>query len=169
MTFFRMVTAGGTAASESVLVANGRWQDILQAGNIIFLLRAHGDWWQEERITADLIDSDTDGRATVDVTPLRDALLQKLQDLGPWDMRIDRPARGAVSAADGHFIFHLSTQGGAKVAAALRLPAHIPPQHGASAAVDSGVAFARRWPQGHAMADLSMPNEAVRRVSDALG
>ena len=39
------------------------------------------------------------------------------------------------------------------------MPAHIPPQHGASAAVDSGVAFARRWPRGHAMADMSTPNE----------
>ena len=139
------------------------WQNVLQAGNMIFLLRAHTSWWEEERITADLIDGDIGGRAAVDVTPLRDALqLQLMQD---------RPARGAASVAHGHFIFHLSTQSGDKVAGALRLPAHIAPQNelGTSSTVDSVVAFARRWPP-------LMPSRACARrarslagVSHALG
>lgn len=152
-TFFPLVSASGTAPSEAAWVANGRWQNVLQAGNMIFLLRVHTSWWEEERITADLIDSDIGGRAAVDVTPLRDALqLQLMQD---------RPARGAVSAAHGHFIFHLSTQSGDKVAGALRLPAHIAPQNelGTSSTVDSVVAFARRWPSTHAIARLRTPSE----------
>jgi hypothetical protein len=170
MTFFPLVSGDGTAASEAVCVADGSWQNVLQAGRIIFLLRAHVNWWEEERITADLIDSDSGGRAVVDVTPLRDALKAQLQEhrLRPASRHHpqlhDAPARSAVSAAAGHFIFHLSTQSGDKVAAALRLPSNIAP-HGQSArgsspaAVDCGVAFARRWPATHAIARLHDANE----------
>ena len=151
MAFFPLVCRGGAAASDAVWVAEGFWQNVLQAGNIIFLLRAHKWWDDEERITADLVDSDSGGRATVDVTPLRDALKRALgQEL---------PARGAVSAAHGHFIFHLATQSGGKAAAALRLPATISPGSCFGSAVDSGVAFARRWPATHAIARLRTANE----------
>ena len=160
MTFYPIVAEGRTAASEAVWVAHGGWQNVLHAGNIIFLLRAHNSWWHDARLTADLIDSDSGGRASVDVTPLRDALKGQLAG--------DAPARGAVSAANGHFIFHMQTkrrmtvQGpqASKVAASLRLPAAIPPPHRDSpctgSAVDSEVAFARRWPYHHAITQVGM-------------
>ena len=158
MAFFPRTSGGGAAASDATWVAEGSWQNVLHAGNTVFLLRAHASWWEDATIMADVLDTDTGGRAAVDVTPLRDALRQQL---GP-----DRPTRGAVSAAEGHFIFHMGTEGGAKVAAALRLPAHVPPQSGRPRArggsapiVPSGVAFARRWPASHSIARLHSPNE----------
>ena len=158
MSFFPAVECGGTAPSASVWIAEGDWQNVLQAGNLVFLLRAHPSWWEAEDITADLLDTDTGGRAVVDVTPLRDALRAELR------AAFDRPARGAVSAVDGHFIFHLSTQSGAKAAAALRLPAHVPRRglgndNCVDPSADAAVAFARRWPATHGIARGDLTNE----------
>lgn len=162
LTFYPMTAKGATAASEAVWPVNGRWQNVLQAGNIVFLLRAHDSWYSDERITADLLDSDTGGRAVVDVTPMRDALKRELLDNpGPA-----QPTRGAVSAVDAHFIFHTGTTQGAKVAAALRLPAHIPIRDDAAAddpapTMDAGVAFARRWSALYLISSLPDPKEQV--------
>ena len=149
MAFYPAVACSGTAPSGSAWVAEGEWQNVLQAGNIVFLLRAHSSWWGEHELKADLLDTDSGGRATVDVTPLRDALREELEAAS------DRPSHGAVSAVEGHFIFHLSTQSGAKAAAALRLPARIAAQElRADPAVDAAVVFARRWCPMHALARL---------------
>ena len=153
MAFFP-ISRGGTAASDSVWVVTGDWQNVLNAGKLVFLLRAHNSWWTDEAITADVLDADSGGRAVVDVTKLRDALLLELGS--------ERPAGCAVSAADGHFIFHMRTTSGAKAAAALRLPAHIPAPGGApthSPPEREAVAFARRWPTTHAIARLAAADE----------
>jgi len=166
MAFFPAVGSGGAAASDSVWVASGEWQNVLHAGQVVFLLRSHANWWEDSELTADLLDTDTGGRAVIDVTPLRDALLRELASDGIRGVSEPAlPARCAVSAADGHFVFHLNTRCQAKAAAALRLPAQITPppqQHGptdATQRVDAVVAFARCWPATHAIARLKSANE----------
>ena len=149
MSFFPLTTNGGEDPSASVRVAAGEWQNVLHAGDVVFLLRA-GDWWSDDRITADVLDTDTGGIAEVDVTPMRDALRLAL------DRIRDRPARGAVSAADGHFIFHLSSERGCKAAGSLRLP-RISPE--GIVATDAAVVFARCWPIDHPISEMGERNE----------
>ena len=162
MAFFPAVSSCGTTPSSAVWQVTGSWQNILQAGKIVFLLRAHDSWWQDEAITADVLDIESGGHAVVDVTPLRDSLLELL--IG------DHPRRCAVSAADGHFIFHLGTKSGAKLAGALRLPAHIAAPEGlhiprmdgylhAPPSSEAEVTFARRWPATDAIARMSAAEE----------
>eukprot|EP01052_Picozoa_sp_SAG31_P017660 SAG31_NODE_1218_length_9303_cov_4.349087_4_plen_187_part_00 len=152
MSFFPGVSGHKTTISEAVWAVDGNWDNVLAAGKVIFLLRTCS-WWDDEEITADVLDTDSGGRAVVDVTPMRDAL--RLQLTGH-----DSPERCAVSAADGHFIFHLHTQSGAKVAAALRLPTTIESQKPvqAGSAVDA-VSFVRSWPTEHVISRMGAPNE----------
>ncbi|EOD27570.1 hypothetical protein EMIHUDRAFT_443137 [Emiliania huxleyi CCMP1516] len=174
MAFLPTTSRHGAAAASTKRVAVGSWQNVLHCGRCVFLLRAlrvgqaHRSWWEDEAITADVLDLESGGVAAVDVTPLRDALEQQLSlppagvTFGRLDSKQlirDEPVRCAVSAADGHFLFHASTQSGAKVAAALALPDHVAPQDGgprggrgggaAAPAVSGGVVFARRWPSSH--------------------
>ena len=153
MSFFSGLS-GDNTVSDSVWVIEGKWENILTAGKVVFLLRSCS-WWDDEEITADVLDLDSGGRTVVDVTPMRDAL--RLQLSGK-----DIPQRCAVSAADGYFIFHLHTQRGTKLAAALRLPMNIDKQDsgGVQPAADAAaVAFAQHWPATHAISRLSKPNE----------
>ncbi|KAH8092033.1 hypothetical protein JL720_5610 [Aureococcus anophagefferens] len=153
----------------------GVWANVLHAGRVVFLLREHGDWWSDERLAADVLDTDTGGRAVVDVTPMRDALRAAVrarieprsQYRGPLAAGVeaalggypefDRHTRCAVSAADGHFLFHVTTAAGAKVAASLPLPASI----AADGAVDGAVpaAFAVRWPKDDPIARPGLSRE----------
>mmetsp|Transcript_31571 Transcript_31571/g.104245 ORF Transcript_31571/g.104245 Transcript_31571/m.104245 type:complete len:594 (-) Transcript_31571:735-2516(-) len=178
MAFLPTTSRHGAAAASTKRVAVGSWQNVLHCGRCVFLLRAHRSWWEDEAITADVLDLESGGVAAVDVTPLRDALEQQLSlppagvTFGRLDSNQlirDEPVRCAVSAADGHFLFHASTQSGAKVAAALALPDHVAPQDGrprggrgggaAAPAVSGGVVFARRWPSSHKIARLRSPLE----------
>jgi len=163
MAFFPAVSSCGTTPSSAVRLVTGNWQNILQAGKIVFLLRPHDSFWQDKAITADVIDMESGGKAVVDVTPLRDALLKLL-------IGSEQPRRCALSAADGHFIFHLGTKSGAKLAGALRLPTHIAAQGGlhiprmdgdlhAPPSSEAEVAFARRWPATDAFARMSAADE----------
>jgi hypothetical protein len=175
MTFFPAVGGGGAETSAAAWVADGQWANVLHAGRVVFLLREHGDWWSDGHLAADVLDTDTGGRAVVDVTPMRDALRAAVRARNPPGSRyrgplaagveaavggypeFDRHKRCAVSAADGHFLFHVTTAAGAKVAASLPLPASI----AADGAVDGAVpaAFAVRWPKDDPIARPGLSRE----------
>lgn len=74
---------------------------------------------------------------------------------------LDAPTRQAVSATRDHFVFHINTASGAKVAGALRLPIAA---GGAQCSRDAQpapvtVSYAKRWTGSHSAALLRDPQE----------
>ncbi|KAH8076758.1 hypothetical protein JL721_782 [Aureococcus anophagefferens] len=80
-----------------------------------------------------------------------------LEFLGGGDLVVQVVDRTRAPAADGHFLFHVTTAAGAKVAASLPLPASI----AADGAVDGAVpaAFAVRWPKDDPIARPGLSRE----------
>lgn len=162
MAFFPAAPPGGQSPSATTRVIGDGYQNILHAGGQLFLLRS-ASWWGSGPVPADIVDLHAGGWVRVDVAPLRDAL-RRLMPSGGRGLSggfLDAPTRQAVSATRDHFVFHINTASGAKVAGALRLPSAA---SGAQCSRDAELApatvsYAKRWTGSHAAALLSDPHE----------
>lgn len=160
MAFFPAAPPGGQSISATTRAIGDGYQNILHAGGQLFLLRS-SSWWGNGSIPADIVDLHTGGWVRVDAAPLRDALRQLMPSGGRGGGFLDSPTRQAVSATQNHFVFHINTDSGAKVAGALRLPSAA---CGAQCSRDAElvpatVSYARRWTGSHAAASLRDPHE----------
>jgi len=59
MAFLPTTSRHGAAAASTKRVAVGSWQNVLHCGRCVFLLRAHRSWWEDEAITADVLDCES--------------------------------------------------------------------------------------------------------------
>ena len=149
--FFPAATAKRSTWSSKVQVIGRSHQNILHCGEHLFLL-CHGDWWHDPQLFADVLDIQEGTYQKIDITKLRDGMAELLGD--------DNLRRSAVSSTRDHFVFHVNTFSGAKIAGAVRLPKT---KGGASSAAEAPcseapVSFAKKWPDGP-MAELEEPSE----------
>ena len=152
--FFPAAAAGSCSSTQQVV---GRsHQNILHCGEHLFLL-CRGNWWHDAQLYADVLDLQHGTYRKMEITSMRDALVERLGD--------DAPQRQAVSATRDHFIFHVNTVKGFKLAAAVRLEKR--PGGACQAAqapcTKAEVSFAKAWPKGHPMAKLIEPDAWQRR------
>lgn len=170
MAFFAPSGPDAVTPCDTLRVIRGHYQHVLQCGDRIFLLH-ECSWWYDDRILADVVDLYDEAPAVrVDVTPLRDALASLLAGTSQGQNFGDPPSRHAVSATRNHFVFHINTASGAKLAGAVELP----PSSCANGDVLGSdrkpvlatVSYARRWGPGHIISKMEEPNEMP--VEDAL-
>lgn len=143
---------GSCTWSSKMQVIGRTHQNILHCGEHLFLL-CHGNWWSDEQLFADVLDMREGTYQKIEITKMRDDMAQLLGD--------DSARRQAVSSTRDHFVFHVNTFTGKKIAGAVRIPKIA---GGASSAVDppssmAPVSFAKSWASGEPIAELEEPNE----------
>ncbi|CAJ1384217.1 unnamed protein product [Effrenium voratum] len=143
--FFPAAAGNRSTWSSRMQVIGRTHQNILHCGEHLFLL-CHGNWWQDPRLFADVLDLQEGGCERINITKLRDDMAELL---GDEDAR-----RQAVSSTRDHFVFHVNTSNGAKVVGAVR-----PPKSKGGTTAEAPVSFAKIWPSGHPMAQLREPRE----------
>ena len=155
--FFPAAAEQGSTWSKKMQVIGRTYQNILHCGEHLFLL-CRGNWWHDERLFADVLDMEAGTYQKIDITKLRDVLAELLGD--------DSSGRQAVSSTRDHFLFHVNTLTGTKIAGAVRLPKATGDAPGASfkaapceAPLEAPVSFAKMWPSSHPIAQLEQPNE----------
>jgi len=149
---FFPAAAGSCTWSSQMQVIGRTHQNILHCGEHLFLL-CHGNWWHDEQLFADVLDMREGTYQKIDITKMRDDMAQLLGD--------DSARRQAVSSTRDHFVFHVNTFTGKKIAGAVRIPKTT---GGTSSAVDAPcsmapVSFAKSWGSGEPIAQLEEPNE----------
>ena len=117
MAYFPALTKAGI--SDSVrLISSHCWQNILQIGDQLFLLRKCYDWWTDRSLAADVLHIPTGGWLQLDISPFRDKLRLQL-------LNVDISRGGmstAVSATASHFVYRVCTASKHAVVGSLLLP-----------------------------------------------
>jgi len=165
--FFPAVNCVAEPTAGKVFEVPSVYQNVLHCGEQVFLLhRCH--MWDADDVMADVLHLEAGKWLEVNIGQL----LQRLRELVGNDER----ELSAVSATRDHFIIHITTSTGAKVAGAVRLPnaastgilcAERPPpppqeRRWTRTGLDRSkveVSFARRWEPGNPIATMSQPHE----------
>ena len=129
MAYFPALTKAGI--SDGVrLISSQCWQNILQCGDQLFLLRKCYDWWTDRRLAADVLHIPTGGWLHLDISPFRDKLRLQLldEDISPFPNAVEEGGGGtkiessAVSATASHFVYRVCTASKHAVVGSLLLP-----------------------------------------------
>ena len=146
--FFPAAAKSKSTWSSKTQVIGRTHQNILHCGEHLFLL-CHGSWWDDAQLFADVLDLQEGTCERIEITKLRDDMAHVLGD--------DDAQRQAVSSTRDHFVFHVNTFTGTKVAGAVRIPKA--PATAEAACIQAPVSFAKVWPSGHPIAQLEQPGE----------
>ena len=142
MAYFPALTqAGVTSDIVRELPSRSVYQNILQAGDQLFLPRQSRDWWTDRTLPTDVLHIPTGRWLCLDIAPFRDALKTHLVGAqGDGGMAMWRRVKlQAVSATKSHFVYRVHTREGRAVVGSLLVP------DASNGSVELQVALEAKW------------------------